>query len=574
MKGKTKRGAGRAAARGGMVRGRRPARRARNDGGRARWLAETWGKAVEKAKERRPEFSTTSGIPLQPVYAPEDVKPGLAERLGLPGEYPFTRGVQPTMYRGRFWTMRQYAGFGTAQETNARFRQLLAAGQMGLSTAFDLPTQMGYDSDHAVAGGEVGRVGVAIDTVEDMALLFHGIPLDRVSTSMTINATAAILLAMYIVVGEEHGVSRAKLTGTVQNDVLKEYIARGTYIFPAQPSLRLVADIILFIADEGMSFNPISISGYHMREAGATAVQEVGFTLANALEYVRVAVAAGLEVDSFGPRLSFFFASHNDLFEEVAKFRAARRLWARLVRERFSAGDATARMRFHTQTGGVTLQAQQPLNNIVRVTVQALAAVLGGTQSLHTNGYDEALALPTQESATLALRTQQVLGYESGVAHVVDPLGGSYYVEALTDAIESEARELIAEVDSLGGAARAIERGFFQEAIARSAYELQKAQESGEQVVVGVNRFTDDSPPLRIATPDFSALEQQQRARLAEVKRRRDDRAVKAALAALIQAAGATTPLLPLIIEAVRARATLGEISDTFREVWGVYRPA
>jgi methylmalonyl-CoA mutase N-terminal domain/subunit len=360
----------------------------------------------------------------------------------------------------------------------------------------------------------------------------------------------------------------------VQNDVLKEYIARGTYIYPAAPSLRLVADIFRFVADEGMSFNPISISGYHMREAGATAIQEVGFTLANALEYVRVAVNAGLAVDSFGPRLSFFFASHNDLFEEAAKFRAARRLWARVVRERFAAGDATARMRFHTQTGGVTLQAQQPLNNVVRVTVQALAAVLGGTQSLHTNGYDEALALPTAASATLALRTQQVLGYESGVAEVVDPLAGSYYVESLTDTIEAGARELIAEVDRLGGAARAIERGFFQEAIARSAYELQKAQEAGETVIVGVNRFTDESPPLSIEAPDFSALESQQWARLAEVKRRRDPKTVKGALEDVRQAAAGSGVLIPVILNAVRARATLGEISDTLRQIWGVYRPA
>ncbi|HEX3275886.1 MAG TPA: methylmalonyl-CoA mutase family protein, partial [Gemmatimonadales bacterium] len=429
------------------------------------------------------------------------------------------------------------------------------------------------DSDHPMAQGEVGRVGVAIDTVDDLAELFRDIPLDRVSTSMTINATAGILLAMYVVVGEEQGVARARLTGTVQNDVLKEYIARGTYIYPAAPSLRLVADIFRFVSDEAMSFNPISISGYHMREAGATAVQEVGFTLANALEYVRVAIEAGLAVDAFGPRLSFFFASHNNLFEETAKFRAARRLWARLARERFGAGDATARLRFHTQTGGVTLQAQQPLTNVVRVTVQALAAVLGGTQSLHTNGYDEALALPTAESATLALRTQQVLGYESGVAQVVDPLAGSWYVESLTDEIERGARALVEEVDALGGSARAIERGFFQEAIARSAYELQQAQESGAQVVVGLNRFTDDSPPPSIEAPDFSALEGQQRARLAAVRARRDPAAVRATLTTLRSAAAGSAPLMPPIVEAVRARATLGEISDALRQVWGVYRP-
>ena len=509
---------------------------------------------------------------MKTVYNPEDWTGDPARDLGRPGEFPFTRGPYPNMYTGRVWTMRQYAGFGTAQETNLRFRQLLAAGQMGLSTAFDLPTQMGYDSDHPMAQGEVGRVGVAIDTVEDLAALFRDIPLDQVSTSMTINATAAILLAMYVVVGEEHGVARNRLTGTVQNDVLKEYIARGTYIYPAQPSLRLVADIFRFVADEGMSFNPISISGYHMREAGATAVQEVGFTLANALEYVRVAVEAGLAVDSFGPRLSFFFASHNDLFEEAAKFRAARRLWARLVRDRFQAGDATARMRFHTQTGGVTLQAQQPFNNVVRVAVQALAAVLGGTQSLHTNGYDEALALPSEASATLALRTQQVLAYESGVAEVVDPLAGSYYVESLTDSIEQGARKLIQQVDELGGAARAIELGFFQDAIARSAYDLQKTQEAGDRVVVGVNRFTDNSPPLTIASPDFSALEAQQRGRLAQLKAGRDSGAVHAALSGLREIAAGQGALMPAIITAVRARATLGEISDTLRAVWGVYR--
>ncbi|HZM28649.1 MAG TPA: methylmalonyl-CoA mutase family protein [Gemmatimonadales bacterium] len=510
---------------------------------------------------------------MKQVYGPGDWTGKPEHDLGEPGAYPFTRGVYSSMYTSRLWTMRQYAGFGTAEETNERFRKLLAAGQMGLSVAFDLPTQMGYDSDHPMAAGEVGRVGVAIDTVEDLATLFREIPLDRVSSSMTINATAAILLAMYIVVGEEQGVPRSKLTGTVQNDVLKEYVARGTYIYPAKPSLRLVADIFRFVADEKLSFNPISISGYHMREAGATAVQEVGFTLANALEYVKVAVAAGLDVNAFGPRLSFFFASHNDVFEEAAKFRAARRLWARLVRERFGADDATCRLRFHTQTGGVTLQAQQPMNNVVRVAYQALAAVLGGTQSLHTNGYDEALALPTEESATLALRTQQVLGYESGVARVVDPLAGSWYVEALTDEIEQEARALVEQVDELGGAAAAIERGFLQETIARSAYALQRAQESGEMTVVGVNRFTDDSAPPAIATPNFPQLEQRQRARLAAVKAKRDRLAADSALSAVGRAARSDEPLMPTIIAAVRARATLGEISDALRQAWGVYRP-
>ena len=509
-----------------------------------------------------------------PLYGPPDWHGDPARDLGAAGAFPYTRGIHPTMYASRLWTMRQYAGFGTAEETNERFRSLLAAGQSGLSTAFDLPTQMGYDSDHPMAQGEVGRVGVAIDTVDDLAVLFRGIPLDRVSTSMTINATAATLLAMYIVVGEEQGVARTSLTGTIQNDVLKEYVARGTYIYPAEASLRLIADVFRFVADERMSFNPISISGYHMREAGATAVQEVGFTLANALEYIRRAVDAGLDVDVFGPRLSFFFAAHNDLFEEAAKFRAARRLWARLVTERFGAGEATARLRFHTQTGGVTLQAQQPLNNVVRVTVQALAAVLGGTQSLHTNGYDEALSLPTAESATLALRTQQILAHESGTTGTVDPLGGSWYVEALTDRIEAEARALVEEIDALGGAARAIERGFYQEAIARSAYEQQRALERGDAVVVGVNRFTDDAPPPVIALPDFSALAARQVARVQEARARRDGAATAAALARLEACAAGPSPLMPPILEAVRARATVGEIGDALRRVWGVHRPA
>ena len=508
----------------------------------------------------------------KPVYKPEDWPGDPARDLGLPGQFPFTRGVYPSMYTTRLWTMRQYAGFGTAEETNTRFHALLAAGQTGLSTAFDLPTQMGYDSDHPMALGEVGRVGVAIDTVDDLGLLFRGIPLDRVSTSMTINATASILLAMYVVVGEEQGVSRKQLTGTIQNDILKEYIARGTYIYPAEPSLRLITDIFRFVAAEDMGFNPISISGYHMREAGATAVQEVAFTLANALDYVRHALAAGVPLASFGPRLSFFFAAHNDLFEEAAKFRAARRLWARLVRERFNADDATARLRFHTQTGGVTLQAQQPLNNVVRVAVQALAAVLGGTQSLHTNGYDEALSLPTAAAATLALRTQQILAYETGVAGTVDPLAGSYYLEALTDRIEANARALIEAVDELGGAAAAIEKGFFQEAIARSAYELLQSQEAGEVVVVGVNRFTDEEPGPRIETPDYSSLEVRQKERLAAARTARNTDEVKARLDRLGTAARGSEPLMPHIIAAVQARATLGEISDLFREAWGVYR--
>jgi len=476
------------------------------------------------------------------------------------------------MYTSRPWTMRQYAGFGTATATNQRFRALLAAGQTGLSTAFDLPTQMGYDSDHPMASGEVGRVGVAIDTVDDLATLFAEIPLGEVSTSMTINATAAILLAMYVVVGEEQGVPRTALSGTIQNDVLKEYIARGTYIYPAEPSLRLVTDLFRFVADEGMNINPISISGYHMREAGATAVQEVGFTLANALEYVERGIAAGVPLAKFGPRLSFFFAAHNDLFEEAAKFRAARRLYATLMRERFDADDASARLRFHTQTGGVTLQAQQPLNNVVRVTVQALAAGLGGTQSLHTNGFDEALALPTEASATLALRTQQILADESGLTRSIDPLAGSWYVEALTDRIEQEARGLIEEIETVGGAARAVELGIPQRAIAESAWVYQQAIESGSVAVVGVNRYQSDEEPMAIELPDFTALAADQVTRLTAVRAGRDAGAVTRSLERIRAVAKETGPLMPPIIEAVRARATLGEISDVFREVWGLYR--
>jgi methylmalonyl-CoA mutase, N-terminal domain len=522
------------------------------------------------------ERLSPAGIPLKVAYGPADVAPSLDERLAAPGHFPFTRGVQPTMYRGRLWTMRQYAGFGTAAQTNERFKHLLAAGQTGLSVAFDLPTQMGIDSDSARAMGEVGRVGVAIDTVEDMHTLFDGIPLDQVSTSMTINATASTLLAMYIVVAEERGISRATLSGTIQNDLLKEYIARGTYIYPPGPSLQLIAEIFRFCAAEVPEWNPISISGYHIREAGATAVQELAFTMANTLAYVQCALDAGLAVDTFAPRLSFFFAAHNDLFEEVAKFRAARRMYARLMRDRFGAADASARLRFHTQTGGVTLMAQQPLNNVVRVTVQALAAALGGTQSLHTNGYDEALALPTAEAATLALRTQQVVGYESGVANTVDPLAGSYYVEALTDELERQAMALVEKVDQLGGAVAAIAQGFFQEEIARSAYAHQLRVESGETVVVGVNRFGDGQEPPVIATPDFTALESEQVARVTGVKGRRNAAAVTGCLDALRVAATATRrsrpPLMPLIIEAVRARASVGEISDCLRGAWGEYR--
>ncbi len=514
-----------------------------------------------------------SGIPISTVYGPSDVPAGAAEALGTPGEFPFTRGVQPTMYRGRLWTLRQYAGFGTAVETNRRFKLLLDAGQTGLSVAFDLPTQMGIDSDDARALGEVGRVGVAIDTVEDMHLLLADLPLDKVSTSMTINATASTLLAMYVVVAEERGLSRAALSGTVQNDILKEYVARGTYVYPPAPSLALIAETFRFCAMEMPQWNPISISGYHMREAGATAVQEIAFTFANALAYVQAAVAAGLTVDSFAPRLSFFFACHNDLFEEVAKFRAARRLWARLMRERFAASDASCRMRFHTQTGGVTLTAQQPLNNVVRVAVQTLAATLGGTQSLHTNSYDEALALPTAEAATLALRTQQIVAYESGVAQTVDPLAGSYYVESLTNELESRALDLLGKVEALGGAVPAIEARFMQEEIGKSAYAYQLSVESGQTVVVGVNRFDDGAEPPVIPAPDFTQLAAEQCARLAAVKRSRDGAAATARVQALEAAAARAGEwrLMPLIIDAVRARASVGEISGALERVWGRY---
>ena len=525
------------------------------------------------------DLRTPSGLPVAPVYRP--TARDYDTELGDPGVYPYTRGVQPTMYRTRLWTMRQYAGFGTAQQTNTRFRLLLEKGQTGLSVAFDLPTQMGIDSDSPRALGEVGRVGVAIDTVEDMHVLLDQIPLDTVSTSMTINATAATLLAMYVVVAEERGIPRARLGGTIQNDILKEYIARGTYIYPPVPSLALIADIFRFCAAEVPSWNPISISGYHIREAGATAVHELAFTFANAMEYVRGAIKAGLAVDDFAPRLSFFFAAHNDLFEEVAKFRAARRMYAHLMRERFGAADASCRLRFHTQTGGVTLQAQQPLNNVVRVTIQALAAVLGGTQSLHTNGYDEALSLPTADAATLALRTQQVIGYESGAALTADPLAGSFYVEELTNTLERDALALLARVDALGGAARAIEAGFFQEEIGRSAYEFQLRVERGETILVGVNKFADGADAPTIPSPDYSALEREQVARVRAVRAARNASAVQASLEALARDAVAYTregsapraPLMPLLIDAVRARASVGEISDVLSGVWGAYRP-
>ena len=519
------------------------------------------------ARDDGPRVSTDSGIPVRASYGPTDG--GRRADLDAPGEFPFTRGVYPDMYRGRVWTMRQYAGFGTAEETNRRFRYLLDQGQTGLSVAFDLPTQMGYDSDAGMADGEVGRVGVAIDSLADMRTLCDGIRLDEVSTSMTINSTAAILLALYVAVGDDQGVPREELEGTVQNDVLKEYIARGTYIYPVEHSLRLVTDVMAFCSREVPRWNAVSISGYHIREAGATAPQEVAFTFADGLEYVQRALARGLDLETFAPRLSFFFAAHNDLLEEVAKFRAARRLWARLMRERYGASDRSARLRFHTQTGGSTLTAQQPLNNVVRVTVQALAATLGGTQSLHTNGYDEALALPTEESARLALRTQQILAAESGVTRTADPLGGSYYVEALTDEIEERAVGYLDHIGDLGGAARAID--YMQDEIHRAAYRAQLEVERGERPVVGVNVHTDPDGPARVGQPDYSTLERAQRQRLAEIKTSRDASTVHAALDRIRSAARSEENLVPTVIEAVKEMVTLGEISDALREVWGVY---
>jgi methylmalonyl-CoA mutase N-terminal domain/subunit len=519
------------------------------------------------------ERRTSSGIEVRAAFGPGDVPPDLADRLGRPGAFPYTRGIHDSMYRGRLWTMRQYAGFGTAEETNARFRELLAAGQTGLSTAFDLPTQMGYDSDHPLAAGEVGRVGVAVDTVDDLARVFEGIPLDRVTTSMTINATAPVLLAMYLVVGEEQGVAAGRLGGTVQNDVLKEFVARGTYIFPPEQSLRLATDVFRFVLARDLAFNPISISGYHMREAGATAAQELAFTFADALAYLRHAAQAGLDVNRLAARISFFFAAHNDLFEEVAKFRAARHLWATLMREEFGGDEAACRLRFHAQTAGSALTAQQPLANVVRVAVQALAAVLGGTQSLHTNAYDEALALPTADSARLALRTQQVLAFESGVTGTADPLGGSYYVEALTAALESKARELMAEVERRGGAVQAIAEGFIQHEIAQAAYATQRAVEQGDEVVVGVNRFQDGAPVEAPSAPDYTALAAKQVARLAAARASRDASRCATALAALRAAAAEpSAPLMEGIVEAVRARGTVGEITLALESAWGRHR--
>lgn len=531
-------------------------------------------KTLVRFPEQKPEFTTISGLSVDRLYTPADVPVDYAHDLSFPGEYPFTRGVQPTMYRGRYWTMRQYAGFGTAEESNARYKYLLENGQTGLSVAFDLPTQIGYDSDHSLAEGEVGKVGVAIDSLADMEILFDGIPLDKVSTSMTINAPAAVLLAMYIAVAEKQGVPQGKLSGTIQNDILKEYAARGTYIFPPKPSMRLITDIFAYCSKNLPDWNTISISGYHIREAGATAVQEVAFTLADGAEYVRAAVGAGLDIDEFAPRLSFFFNSHLDFLEEVAKFRAARRIWARLMRERFGAKSPKSWMlRFHTQTAGSTLTAQQPDNNIVRVALQALAAVLGGTQSLHTNSRDEALALPTEESVRIALRTQQIIAYESGAAETIDPLAGSYYVEHLTNEIEKKALEYIDRIEAMGGATVAIERGYIQNEIQDSAYRYQRDVETGRRVVVGMNRFQiEEEPPKDLLRVD-PVVGEAQKAKLAQLRARRDNARTSAALGQLRQAAAGTENLLPYILDAVRSYATLGEICGVLREVFGEYQP-
>ncbi len=523
---------------------------------------------------RDTKSASTTGLPMPPVITQDDLRGWDAERdLGYPGEFPFTRGIYPTMYRGRLWTMRQYAGFGSALESNRRYRYLMAQGQTGLSVAFDLPTQIGMDSDHALAQGEVGKVGVAIDSIEDMQALFDGIPLERISTSMTINSTAAILLALYVAVAKQQGANLARLSGTVQNDVLKEYIARGTYIYPLRPAMRIVTDIFGWCRSELPNWNAISISGYHIREAGATDVQEVAFTLGNAIAYVESAVASGLKVDEFAPQLSFFFNAHNEFLTQIAKFRAARRLWARTMRDRFGARDPRSMMlRFHAQTAGSSLTAQQPENNLARVAIQCLAAVLGGCQSLHANGLDEALALPTEQAALLALRTQQVIAQETGVANTIDPVGGSYAIEKLTNEIEAGAREYISRIDALGGMLRAIETGYVQMEIQKSAYEYQQAVERGEQIVVGVNRFqTDDEQPIPTLRID-PEIERSQVARLRELRARRDAAKAQAGINEVEHRARSSENLMPAILAAVEARVTVGEISDALRRAFGEYQ--
>ncbi|WP_226657079.1 acyl-CoA mutase large subunit family protein [Pseudalkalibacillus hwajinpoensis] len=535
------------------------------------WKALT-EKLIEKFPEKKEAFKTSSGIDIARLGHPESLDEDYMEKLGLPGQYPYTRGIQPTMYRGRTWTMRQYAGFGSAEETNRRFRYLLEQGQTGLSVAFDLPTQIGYDSDDLMAKGEVGKVGVAIDSLDDMEALLRDIPLDKVSTSMTINAPASVLLAMYIVVAEKQGVSQAQISGTIQNDILKEYIARGTYIFPPKPSMRLITDIFAYCAEHVPRWNTISISGYHIREAGSTAAQELAFTIANGIAYVDAAIEAGLKVDDFAPRLAFFFNGHNQFLEEVAKFRAARRIWAKIMKERYGAKKPKSlQLRFHTQVAGSTLTAQQPDNNIVRVTIQALAAVLGGTQSLHTNAKDEALALPTEDSARIALRTQQIIANESGVTDTVDPLGGSYFIENLTDQLEGYVFEYIRKIDDMGGAVSAVEQGYMQREIHQAAYETQKKIESGEEVVVGMNRYKledEPKPELHRIDPE---LQRKQIEKLETLRSKRDQRRVSARLEELRAGSKGTSNLMPLIINCVRDYCTVGEICGILREEFGEY---
>jgi len=538
-----------------------------------RWKEGALARSLAEKPEARAAYRTRSGLPVDRVYFPSEQHDPLKDE-GLPGEYPFTRGVQPTMYRGRLWTMRQYAGYATAEETNRRFRYLLEQGQTGLSVAFDLPTQIGYDADDDLAQGEVGRVGVSISSIEDMDQLFESIPLDRVSTSMTINAPAAVLLAMYIAVARERGIPSNQLRGTIQNDILKEYIARGTYIFPPKPAMRLITDVFAFCRDQVPSWNTISVSGYHMREAGATAVQELAFTLANAIAYLRAAQQAGLAVDEVAPQVAFFFNAHNDFLEEVAKFRAARRMWARILREQFGARDPRSwLLRFHTQTAGSTLTAQQPANNVVRVALQALAAILGGTQSLHTNSMDEALGLPTERAVQVALRTQQVLAYESGAANTVDPLAGSYAIEALTDQLEEAANRYLEQIETAGGALAAVESGFMQHEIHEAAYQTQMAIEAGDELVIGLNCYRNEiDPPLERLKVD-PAIEHAARERLAALRSRRDAAAHETALEDIRNAARGDANLMPAFIAAVSARATLGEICGVLREFWGEYRP-
>ena len=537
------------------------------------WEEETLAPAVARFPERRESFETDSGLPIDALYAPEDLAAqghDYSADIGFPGEYPYTRGVQPSAYRGRVWTMRQYSGYATAADTNRRFRYLLEQGQTGLSVAFDLPTQIGYDSDHPLAKGEVGKVGVPICSLEDMETLFDGIPLGRVSTSMTINATASLLLCFYIAAAAKQGVPQEEISGTVQNDILKEYIARGTYAYPPRPSMRLVVDVFKYCAESVPRWNTISISGYHMREAGATAVQELAFTFANAIAYVQAALDAGLQVDAFAPRLSFFFVAQNNLFEEVAKFRAARRIWARIMRDRFGAKDPRSMMlRFHTQTAGVSLTAQQPDNNVIRCTVQALAAILGGSQSLHVNSRDEALALPTEESAQLSLRTQQILAYESGAADVVDPLGGSYYIESLTNDLESQALDYINRIDDMGGAVAAIENGFQMREIGDAAYRHRQEVESGDRIIVGVNRYNTEEPPVEGLMRVDEETARQQIARLERLRRERDNAAAQAALTRLSDATRSDANTVPAILECVEAYCTLGEMSGVLREAFG-----